>query len=112
VLVDDHGRTLYTFTSGDRAVPCTGPCGTVWPPFLVPTGSTPKGVAGVTGLGTTAQGQVTEDSLPLYRYAGDSAAGDATGDGINSFGGVWHVVTVGTSISGGASSTTTAPSST
>ncbi len=26
VLVDSHGMTLYTFTSGGRPVPCTGPC--------------------------------------------------------------------------------------
>jgi hypothetical protein len=45
--------------------------------------------------------QVAYKGLPLYRFSGDVNAGAANGDGINSFGGVWHVVKV----SGGSSST-------
>jgi len=36
--------------------------------------------------------QVTDNGAPLHRFAGDPAPGEANGDGINSFGGVWHVV--------------------
>ncbi|MGH9149067.1 MAG: hypothetical protein ACRD0F_01860, partial [Acidimicrobiales bacterium] len=32
--------------------------------------------------------QVSYNGKPLYRYAGDSAPGQVTGDGI---GGLWHV---------------------
>jgi hypothetical protein len=49
----------------------------------------------VTGLSTvSASGgtQVTANGLPVYRFSGDSAAGDANGEGISSFGGVWHTV--------------------
>ena len=42
--------------------------------------------------------QATVDDLPLYTFAGDAQAGDATGDGIVSFGGTWKVV----KLSGGA----------
>jgi Secreted repeat of unknown function len=28
----------------------------------------------------------------VYRYSGDSKKGQANGEGINTFGGIWHVV--------------------
>jgi predicted lipoprotein with Yx(FWY)xxD motif len=93
VLVDSKGRTLYTFTNGGQPVPCSGACATAWPPLVVKSGSVPTSGRGVTALGTTDGGrQVTQGGLPLYRYAGDAKAGQANGDGIDSFGGVWHVV--------------------
>ena len=65
----------------------------------------------MTDLGTTAGTggeQVTQAGLPLYRFAADMAAGDAKGEGLSSFGGVWHVVKVGgtggSGTSGGAGS--------
>jgi predicted lipoprotein with Yx(FWY)xxD motif len=103
VLVDSKGKTLYTLTNAGQAVDCTGQCPTFWPPYLVKTGSKPKGGKGVTGLGTTATGQVTQKGVPLYRYSGDSKAGQANGEGISSFGGIWHVVKTA---SGGSSSPT------
>jgi hypothetical protein len=51
--------------------------------------------------------QVTENRAPLYRFSGDQAAGATNGDGINSFGGTWHVVKVGT---GGGATGSTSPS--
>ena len=100
ILVDADGFTLYTLTNGGNPVECTGGCLAAWPAVLLAAGTdTPTGGDGVTGLGTvsTSEGeQITHDSLPLYRFAGDSGAGDATGDGISSFGGVWSVVKVGT----------------
>jgi predicted lipoprotein with Yx(FWY)xxD motif len=96
VLVDDNGMTLYTLTKNSAPVDCTGQCAMAWPPLLVPAG-TVKVVAatGVTGLGTAAGAsgmQVTAGKLPLYRFSGDTAAGDTNGEGIANFGGVWHVV--------------------
>ena len=67
-----------------------------WPPVL--TTGAPQPGAGVTGslLGTTARAdgttQVTFAGHPLYRFALDKAAGDATGQGVNSFGAPWYVV--------------------
>ena len=107
VLVDSTGKTLYTLTNGGKAVACTGQCPTFWPPLLLPSGATSAtGAAGVTGLATTAANggmQVTENGLPLYRFSGDTKAGDANGEGIASFGGTWHTVKA----SGGAASTNT-----
>jgi predicted lipoprotein with Yx(FWY)xxD motif len=38
--------------------------------------------------------QATYDGHPLYTYVGDSALGQANGNGINLNGGPWHEVTV------------------
>jgi predicted lipoprotein with Yx(FWY)xxD motif len=96
VLVDGKGMTLYTLTNGGKQVACTGQCATLWPPLLLPAGTmTAMGASGLTGLGTaTAAGglQVTENGAPLYRFSIDKAPGDAKGEGISSFGGVWHLV--------------------
>ena len=96
VLVDGKGMTLYTLTNGGKQVPCTGQCATFWPPLLLPADTmTAMGAPGVTGLGTATSAaglQVTENGAPLYRFSIDKARGDAKGEGISSFGGVWHVV--------------------
>jgi predicted lipoprotein with Yx(FWY)xxD motif len=110
ILVDAEGKTLYTLTNGDQAVACTGGCLTAWPPLLLPAGTTTAtGAAGVTDLGTTPAGsdqQVTQAGLPLYRFAADTAAGDANGEGITSFGGTWHVVKVSGTAASSSTSTT------
>ena len=38
--------------------------------------------------------QVTATGLPLYRFSLDTQAKQAKGEGVNGFGGTWHVVTV------------------
>ncbi len=50
--------------------------------------------AGLVGTTTRSQGvrQVTYAGHPLYRYAGDTAAGQTNGQGSNGFGARWHVV--------------------
>ncbi len=113
IVVDADGRTVYTLTKNGQAVACTGQCVSVWPPVILPTGQTTATGTGVSDVGTApAAGggtQVTQGGLPLYRFAGDSGPADAKGDGISSFGGVWHVVKVGGGASGagGASSSST-----
>ncbi len=102
-LVDAKGMTLYTLTNGGKAVPCTGACAGLWPP-LTTSSTNPTGGAGVTGLATqvNANGtQVTHDGLPLYRYSGDTAPGDANGEGLQGFGGTWHVAVTSTSRASG-----------
>ena len=101
VLVDSKGKTLYTLTNGGTAVACSADCAASWPPLT--SSSTPKGAKGVEGLGVDGK-QVTVDGLPVYRYAGDSKKGQAAGEGISSFGGVWHVVTTDAPPSAGSSS--------
>lgn len=109
LFVDSKGMTLYTLTSSGHPVACTGQCAKFWPPLVLPAGTTTaSGTAGVTDLGTASGAgglQVTEKGAPLYRFSGDMAAGDANGEGIGSFGGVWHVVQA----SGAGPATTNAP---
>jgi predicted lipoprotein with Yx(FWY)xxD motif len=99
ILVDSQGMTLYTLTNAGQPVPCTGACLAAWPPLLLPAGTTTaNGGPGVKGLGTVAVSggqQVTYNGVPLHKFAGDSGAGQANGNGINSFGGTWNVVTAG-----------------
>jgi predicted lipoprotein with Yx(FWY)xxD motif len=112
LLVDASGMTLYTLTNAGQPVACTGGCLTAWPPLLLASGTTtPTGASGVTGLGTTSVAggtQVTENGAPLYHFSGDTAAGDANGDGLSSFGGTWHVVAASAS-TGVTSPPTAAP---
>jgi predicted lipoprotein with Yx(FWY)xxD motif len=83
----------------------------VWPPVSLPAGTTKatgSGVKNVAAMGT----QVTINGAPVYTFSGDASAGSTNGEGINSFGGTWHVVKVGGSSSGSGSTTaTTAKSS-
>jgi predicted lipoprotein with Yx(FWY)xxD motif len=55
-----------------------------------------SGVTGPLGRITRPDGttQATYDGHPLYTYAGDTAPGQAKGNGLNVSGGVWHEVTV------------------
>ena len=95
VVVDGRGMTVYVFdkdTAGTATSACTGGCATKWP-AVTTTSATPQ-VTGVTGTVATITGadgskQVTLNGLPLYFYAGDSAAGDVNGQGV---GGIWWVV--------------------
>ena len=64
------------------------------------------GVTGKLGTITRSDGstQATYDGHPLYTYVADTAPGQATGNGINANGGLWHEVTVtGTAASAGNS---------
>jgi predicted lipoprotein with Yx(FWY)xxD motif len=87
--------TVYLFEA-DRGTTssCSGACAKVWPPVT----GTPKagGAATSSDLGTvkTAGGklQVTYKGHPLYLYVKDEDAGDAYGEGINSFGAPWYVL--------------------
>jgi Secreted repeat of unknown function len=51
---------------------------------------------GQVGTNTRSDGSMQEtwNGHPLYTYVGDSAPGQAKGNGLNLSGGVWHEVTV------------------
>jgi predicted lipoprotein with Yx(FWY)xxD motif len=96
VVTNAKGFTLYWFVP-DTATKsnCNGSCATFWPPVKGPA----TAAAGVTGkLGTIKRSdgstQATYNGHPLYTYAGDTAPGQAKGNGINLSGGLWHEVTV------------------
>lgn len=113
ILADSSGKTLYTLTSNGSPVLCSGICAQIWPPLTVTPGTKATGPSGVCCLGTTANANgeaVTYKGDPLYRYANDRSSADATGDGVMSFGGTWHVVRIASSSS--TSTTTTATTTT
>jgi predicted lipoprotein with Yx(FWY)xxD motif len=96
-LVDGQGNTLYLFEADKAgASTCNGSCAAVWPPYL--GGSTVTAGTGVKASLlssiTRADGgrQVTYGGHPLYRYAGDNAPGDLTGQGLDQFGARWYVL--------------------
>ena len=98
ILVDNEGNTLYTLVSNGAPIACSGSCPHVWPPLLVPAGDNNlTGASGVTGLGKSSSGTVVEyQGYPLFHYSGDTAPGQANGNGISSYGGTWYVIKVGT----------------
>src|SRR5438105_636881 len=97
-LVSSSGRTLYELSAdqGGKVTCTSSSCTGLWPPLLVPAGGRAVAGSGLTAskLGTvrTPSGamQVMYNNWPLYMYSGDSAAGQANGQDIHSFGGVWH----------------------
>jgi predicted lipoprotein with Yx(FWY)xxD motif len=108
IMVDSQGHALYTLTDATgAAVACTGGCLSAWPP-LTATGKVKvaKGVKAVTKTSDT--NQVTWKGLPLYLFAGDTAAKEAKGEGIASFGGTWHVVKVKSATASATKSSTSA----
>lgn len=97
VLVDADGNTLYLFEKdeGPDESYCSGACAKAWPPLTTDGEATAgDGLEGdLTTLeredGTT---QVAYAGHPLYLYAGDSAPGDANGNGVDQFGAEWYAM--------------------
>lgn len=89
VLTSAQGMTLY-YRPGESAsnVTCTGSCAANWPPLLKASGS-PTAASGVSGTLTVFSGpngsQVAYNGHPLYLWVHDTAAGQATGDGVGGF---------------------------
>jgi predicted lipoprotein with Yx(FWY)xxD motif len=116
IVVDGQGRTLYALRpeSTHHLLCKSSACLKFWPPLTVHSSKARlkagPGVRGRLAILRRADGvlQVTLGGLPLYRYAGDNAKGEANGQNIHSFGGTWHVL----SAQGAASPTTPATSTT
>ncbi len=97
-----NGMTLYLYTKDtpDTTV-CYSTCATNWPPLLVAPGATITGPSGATAAFATiartdGTSQVTYNHWPLYYYAGDSKAGDTTGQNVGKF---WFVMPLSGSFS-------------
>jgi predicted lipoprotein with Yx(FWY)xxD motif len=93
VLANSQGMTLYYFDPDTTtSASCASGCISTWPPLLssgspVADGSLP----GTLSVIADANGdQVTYNGHPLYSYSGDSAPGQANGEGIE---GKWHAAT-------------------
>ena len=96
VLTNAKGFTLYWFAPDTSTKSmCNGSCATFWPPVKGPA-TLSSGVTGKLGTITRSDGsvQATFDGHPLYTYKGDTSPGQASGNGLNLNGGVWHEVTV------------------
>jgi predicted lipoprotein with Yx(FWY)xxD motif len=100
VLVDSQGRTLYALNpeTTSHLLCKSSACLKFWPPVTVASRKTKltagSGVQGRLGILRRNNGmlQITFRGLPLYRYVGDHAKGEANGQGIESFGGTWHAL--------------------
>jgi predicted lipoprotein with Yx(FWY)xxD motif len=97
ILVDSHGRTLYLWAHDKHhSSTCYGYCAAYWPALT--TKGKPRAIGGARKalLGTTRRRdgrmQVTYHGHPLYRFSGDTKAGDTTGEGLTDFGGRWDPV--------------------
>jgi len=98
VIVDSKGHTLYQFGADTKknVSTCAGACAQNWPPAAAP--SKPTVAKGLSQrklkVIKRADGtkQLSYAGHPLYRFIADPKAGDVNGQGINAFGGLWHVV--------------------
>ncbi|MGW7256394.1 hypothetical protein [Streptomyces sp. NPDC054834] len=95
VVTDDKGMTLYRY-SKDQATPskwtCAGACTQTWMPVIVgdsvQTSGVEKGLLGT--VHRNGMKQLTLAGWPLYRYVGDTEAGQVNGQGQ---GKEWYAVT-------------------
>ena len=117
ILVDAQGRSLYLFEKDTGAKStCFGACASAWPPLT--TSGKPTAATGATAslIATIARSdgarEVTYNGQPLYYYAGDQAAGDTNGEGLDAFGGGWDVLSpAGSKIEGDDSGAASSSSS-
>jgi predicted lipoprotein with Yx(FWY)xxD motif len=96
VLTNAKGFTLYWFAPDTSTKSmCNGSCATFWPPVPGPA-TLAAGMSGKLGTITRSDGstQATFNGHPIYTYKGDTSPGQASGNGVNLNGGVWHEVTV------------------
>ncbi len=95
-----NNRTLYVFKADEKSTSaheklstCYGGCAAVWPPVLASGTPTVAGKANASLIGLTTRHdgskQVTYDGLPLYYYAADTKAGQATGNHLKDGFGLW-----------------------
>jgi predicted lipoprotein with Yx(FWY)xxD motif len=92
-FVNAVGLTVYVFDA-DLASPghsvCNGACAMNWPHVAPPAGMTlVTPFSQITRDGGNKQ--LTFGGRPLYTFIADSAVGQTNGDGVNAFGGIWHI---------------------
>jgi predicted lipoprotein with Yx(FWY)xxD motif len=121
-LTNGSGRAVYLWVKdGMNKSVCDGACAGAWPPVIANGSVTAAGGATAKDLGTITRSdgtrQVTYDGHPLYYFAGDTGAGQTSGQGSNSFGAKWWLVspsgasvTAASVTSGGASAPASSPS--
>lgn len=96
-LVDEKEMSLYTFDKDTSAMSnCYGDCEAKWPVFsaTISTDNVANGIDATKFDSITRDDgnpQSTYNNQPLYYFAGDTKAGDTTGDNVKD---VWHLVIV------------------
>ncbi|MDO8733157.1 MAG: hypothetical protein Q7L55_11420 [Actinomycetota bacterium] len=125
VLVNAKGKTIYLFaadTAGKSS--CNGACAQAWPPVLATAKTLGHSVDVKAKLSVIKRSdgktQLAVNGLPAYTYSGDTAAGQAHGQGMNASGGLWWVIapsgapikSTGSSSSGSAPGGATSPGGT
>ena len=96
VLANAKGFTLYWFAPDTPAASkCYGSCAAYWPP-VTGTAAAGPGLPGTVGTiqRTGGPAQLTYNGHPLYTYIGDTAPGQARGNNLNLYGGLWHEIRV------------------
>lgn len=80
-----------------EAVSCMGQCAEVWLPFLTngePTAGVDQVDPSLLGITQREDGsmQVAYNAYPLYHFSKDQESSDINGQGVESFGGTWCLV--------------------
>jgi len=96
-LVNGDGMSLYVFsldTGGTSA--CNDDCAAEWVPVASQGSPTAGDGVDATLLGTITRDdgsmQVTYNGHPLYTFVDDTAPGDANGQGMDDFDGIWNLI--------------------
>lgn len=97
ILVDGQGLSLYLLTADSpEQSACSDACAGAWPPVTANGQTTAGSGADASLLGTLTRPdgstQVTYNGHPLYTFKGDHVPGDVAGQGIESFGGTWSLL--------------------
>jgi predicted lipoprotein with Yx(FWY)xxD motif len=116
VLVDSEGFTVYSFAKDNGTTSsCYGACAENWPPVVTEGEPTVGEGAMSSQLGTTKRKdgtlQVTYAGHPIYTFVEDENPGEANGNGVDFFGGLWWALDEsGAIVEGQATSETEAAS--
>jgi len=92
-FVNSAQHTVYVFDADlgtPNASTCSGACAGNWPPVTVVAGTSLPSpwTSFLRGDGTT---QLAYKGRAVYTFAFDTSAGQTSGDGVNAFGGLWHI---------------------
>ena len=94
LLADANGRTLYGLTKDAAGTPtCVDGCAAAWPPVVVDDSVDLSSLPSTASFSIVDRPDGTQQlkagKWPLYYFSGDTAAGEANGQGS---GGIWFVV--------------------
>jgi predicted lipoprotein with Yx(FWY)xxD motif len=115
-LTGPSGRAIYLWVAdtGDKSN-CSGACAQAWPPVTTKGKAVAGSGVNAADLGTTTRSDGTEEVTykghPLYYFVADKTAGSTSGEGSDSFGAKWWLVSpAGAAITTGSSSETSGSS--